>query len=63
VPGVTFVSALDALCRDGACFATAPSGATIEPIAWDNAHLTKSGARLLVDRILAGPLNAASAPR
>ncbi len=52
MPGVTYVSLLDAICPGGTC-QTMASG---EPVEWDNAHFTLQGARLAVSRALQAPL-------
>jgi hypothetical protein len=47
--GVTYVSAIDALCQEAGCL-TMSEG---QPTAWDGSHLTKTGSRVLARVILA----------
>lgn len=51
--GVTFLSALDALCDNEMCLAVLESNGTYEPTAWDSAHLTESGSLLLARKLMA----------
>lgn len=48
---VSYVSALDVFCRSGACLAVSDGSLT----AWDNAHLTETGSRVLARAILSDP--------
>ena len=52
LPGVTYVSLIDAICPGGRC-QTMASG---EPVEWDNSHFTLEGARLAVSLALKAPL-------
>jgi hypothetical protein len=53
--GVRFLSALDALCHEEQCLAVAPDGGHggnhFGLTAWDNGHLTVSGATLLANKL------------
>ncbi|HEX3919802.1 MAG TPA: acyltransferase family protein [Caulobacteraceae bacterium] len=52
-PGVTYVSLLDDLCPGGRCELTAGPDA---PLIWDGQHFTLPGARGVVSRDIAAPL-------
>ena len=43
LPGVTYVSLLEALCRDHACLARVPGGRDVDLMALDAGHLTPMG--------------------
>lgn len=46
--GVKFVSPMDLLCSENGCLVSA-SESELLPLAWDSAHLTGHGSRLLID--------------
>ena len=58
-PGMVFVPLIGGLCHDGTCRAGVGTTPEVEPIVWDNARLTRSGAELVRDTVLAPALAAA----
>ena len=52
LPNVTYVSLLDALCRDGACLARVPGRSDLDLMAFDFGHLTPMGSSYVGRTIL-----------
>lgn len=50
--GITFLSALDMLCKKDACQSVFEFNGVLEPTAWDSSHLTQAGSFLLASKIL-----------
>jgi peptidoglycan/LPS O-acetylase OafA/YrhL len=48
---ISFYSAVNALCEENVCQATADYNGTIMPTAWDSGHLTAAGSLLLAKKI------------
>jgi hypothetical protein len=62
LPGVSYVSLVGALCRDGACLARVPGENELDLMAVDAGHLTPKGSSY-VGRLLMKPLLESADPR